>query len=306
MRVLVTGANGFVGGHLLELLSQRGDEVTAVSREDIDICDPDAVAELVAKTAPERIVHLAAQASVAESFREPLRTFEINVLGTVSLLEAVRTYAPDARVLVASSADTYGKVEPSELPVSEDALQRPVSPYAASKVAQEAVAFQIARAYGTYVVCTRSFNAIGPRQSTAFALPSFAAQIAASVVAGTHARIRVGNLEVERDFVDVRDVVRAQVMLLDGEAGGRAYNICSGVPVRLRDALDRLIVESGVEVSVEIDQALFRPADLPRMAGDNRRLCSTVPWSATFPLSLSLRDLYAASLARAAADACAE
>lgn len=302
MRVLVTGANGFVGGHLLNLLARRGDEVTAVSREDIDICDQQAVADLVASTAPGRVFHLAAQASVARSFHEPLQTFEVNVLGTVNLFEAVRHHAPSARVLVASSADTYGCVELDRIPVDEDSPQRPASAYAASKVAQEAVAFQYARTYGTHVVCTRSFNAIGPGQSTAFALPNFASQIAAHVVAGTPPRLRVGNLDVERDFIDVRDVVRAQTMLLDADAGGLAYNVCNGTPVRLRDALEELILQSGQEVSVEVDPALLRPVDLPRMAGANRRLCATVPWSATIPLSQSLSDLYEASLACARAE----
>ncbi len=299
MRVLVTGANGFVGGHLLDLLARRGDEVTAVSREDIDICDPEAVEELVASTVPEQVYHLAAQASVALSFREPIRTFQVNVLGTVALLEAVRAHAPGARVLVASSADTYGRVGPDEIPVLEDTPLRPVSPYAASKVAQETVAFQFVRAHGMHVVCTRSFNAIGPGQSTAFALPSFAAQIVRGVAEGRELRLRVGNLGVERDFVDVRDVVQAQAMLLDADTAGRVFNVCSGVATRLRDALDQLIDVSGQEVSVEIDPILMRPADLPRMAGDNRKLCATVPWSATIPLSQSLRDLYEDALGRA-------
>lgn len=302
MRVLVTGANGFVGGHLLSLLSVRADEITAVSREDLDICDAADVDALIRSVSPERVVHLAAQASVAHSFREPIQTFQINALGTMNLLEAMRTHVPSARLLVASSADTYGHVEPHEIPIGEDTLQRPVSPYAASKVAQESLALQYARAYGMRIVVTRSFNAIGPGQSTDFALPSFAAQIARSAASGTDAVLKVGNLDVERDFVDVRDVVRAQVMLLDGDATGQSFNVCSGTPVRLRDALDLLITESGQSVRIEVDPTLLRPVDVPRMAGDNRRLCAAVPWSTTIPLSQSLRDLYQASLAVASSD----
>lgn len=303
MRVLVTGANGFVGGHLLSVLSGHDVEITAVSREDLDVCDASEVDALVRSARPERVFHLAAQASVAQSFREPVRTFQINALGTLNLLEAMRTHVPDSRLLVASSADTYGRVEPHEIPVHEDVPQRPVSPYAASKVAQESVALQYARAYGMHVLVTRSFNAIGPGQSTDFAFPSFAAQIARGAAQGTDVCLRVGNLEVERDFVDVRDVVRAQVMLLDGNAAGQTFNICSGSSVRLRDALDVLIAESGQRVRVEVDPALLRPVDVPRMAGDNRKICATVPWSATIPLSQSLRDLYQASLAAASSDA---
>lgn len=292
MRILVTGANGFVGGHLLRHLESRADTITAVSREDIDICDSTAVAELVRKSRPEAIIHLAAQASVALSFQDPVGTFATNAVGTLTVLEAVREHAPEARVLVASSADTYGRVEPHELPVVEDTLQRPVSPYAASKVAQEAVALQYARSFGLRVVVTRSFNAIGPGQSTAFALPSFASQIAQGARAGKDVCLRVGNLGVERDFVDVRDVVRAQVMLIEGDTFGCAFNICSAHPVRLRDALDMLIAESGRSVTVDVDPALLRPAEVNRMEGSNSRLCETVPWSVTIPLDQSLRDLY--------------
>lgn len=301
MRVLVTGANGFVGSHLLRLLEDRGDEIAAVSREDLDICDADAVNALVRSARPEGIFHLAAQASVAASFDDPVGTLRTNALGTLTVLEAVRAGAPAARLLVASSADTYGRVEPHEIPVGEETPQRPVSPYAASKVAQEALALQYARSFGLHVVVTRSFNAIGPGQSTAFALASFASQIAECALRRREPVLRVGNLDVERDFIDVRDVVRAQAMLLDGDSAGRAFNICSGTAVRLRDALDLLIAESGLSVTVEVDPALQRPADVPRMAGSNRRLCTTVPWSATISLDRSLRDLYQASLASCSA-----
>ncbi len=302
MRVLVTGANGFVGGHLLSLLRDRGDEITAVSREDLDICEAPVVSEIVRSVRPEAVFHLAAQASVARSFDDPIGTFETNALGTLTVLEALRAHAPAARLLVASSADTYGRVEPHEIPIDEETPQRPVSPYAASKVAQEALALQYARSFGLHVVVTRSFNAIGPGQSPVFALASFASQIAESANRGIAPVLRVGNLDVERDFVDVRDVVRAQVMLLDADSSGRAFNICSGEAVRLGDALDVLIAQTGLPVKVEVDPALLRPADVPKMAGSNRRLCATVPWSATISLESSLRDLYRASLASASAD----
>lgn len=300
MRVLVTGANGFVGGHLRHLLASRGDEITGVSREDLDICDGVAVSELVRSVRPDAVFHLAAQASVARSFDDPIGTFETNACGTLTLLEALRTHAPEARLLVASSADTYGRVEPHEIPVDEETPPRPFSPYAASKVAQEALALQYARSFGLHVVVTRSFNAIGPGQSTTFALASFASQIAESANRGIAQVLRVGNLDVERDFVDVRDVVRAQVMLLDSDSGGRAFNICTGKAVRLREALDVLIAESGLDVTVEVDRALLRPSDVPKIVGSNRRLCAAVPWSATIPLQRSLRDLYRASFESAA------
>lgn len=299
MRVLVTGANGFVGGYLLRLLSERGDEITAVSREDLDIRDSTVVDALIRSVEPERIFHLAAQASVARSFQDPLGTFETNALGTLTVLEAVRVHAPSARLLVASSADTYGRVEPHEIPVDESTPQRPVSPYAASKVAQEAIALQYARSFGLHVVVTRSFNAIGPGQSPVYAIASFAAQIARCARSGREPVLRVGNLDVERDFIDVRDVVRAQVMLLDGEASGQPFNICSGRSVRLGDPLAMLIAESGLDVKVEVDPSLLRHVEVPRMAGSNARLCATVPWSATIPLERSLHDLYQASLASA-------
>ena len=298
MRTLVTGANGFVGGHLLNLLMSRGDDVIAVSREDLDIRDAGVVDNLVRSARPEAVYHLAAQASVARSFDDPIGTFEVNALGTLALLEALRAHCPAARVLVASSADTYGRVEPHEIPTAEETPQRPLSPYAASKVAQEALAMQYARTFGLHVVVTRSFNAIGPGQAATFALASFAAQL---VEIGRGLRepvLSVGNLEVERDLIDVRDVVRAQAMLLDADAAGEVFNICRGEGVRLRDALDVLIAVSGLQVSVVVDPRRLRPADVLRMVGSNQKLCATVPWSTTISIKRSVQDLFALAMAR--------
>ena len=297
MRTLVTGANGFVGGHLLNLLMSRDDDVIAVSREDLDIRDAAVVDNLVRSVRPEAVYHLAAQASVARSFDDPIGTFEVNALGTLTLLEALRTHCPAARVLVASSADTYGRVEPHEIPTAEETPQRPLSPYASSKVAQEALAMQYARTFGLHVVVTRSFNAIGPGQAATFALASFAAQLVGIARGLGEPVLRVGNLEVERDLIDVRDVVRAQVMLLDADAAGQAFNICRGEAVRMRDALDLLIAVSGLQVSVVVDPGRLRPADVPRMVGSNQKLCATVAWSATVSLEQSLRDLYESTMA---------
>lgn len=297
MRVLVTGANGFVGRHLLNLLEDRCDEITAVSREDLDICNASVVTELVRSVQPEAVFHLAAQASVARSFDDPIGTVETNALGTLSVLEALRAHAPKARLLVASSADTYGLVSDPEVPITEDTPQRPVNPYAASKVAQEALALQYARTFGMHVVVTRSFNAIGPGQAATFALASFAAQLVDIARGLGEPVLRVGNLEVERDLIDVRDVVRAQVMLLDADAAGQAFNICRGKTVRMRDALDVLIAASGLQVSVVVDPGRLRPADVPRMVGSNQKLCATVPWSARISIEQSLGDLFESAMA---------
>jgi GDP-4-dehydro-6-deoxy-D-mannose reductase len=293
VRVLVTGARGFVGRYVAAEIERRGGEVVAIDRADADVCDGPAIAALVAGTRPDAVVHLAAQPRVAASFADPAGTFRTNVLGTVAVLEAVRAHAPRARLVVASSAEVYGAPRAVDLPLAEAAPLAPVNPYGASKVAQEAVALQYWRGFGLDVVVTRVFNAIGPGQSTDFALPSFAAQLGAIARGEAPAVLRVGNLDAERDLTDVRDVARAYGALVErGEPGG-VYNICSGVVLSMREALDRLVAASGVDVRVEVDAARLRPSDAPRLAGDASRLAAATGWRPEIPLDRTLAELYA-------------
>lgn len=293
MRALVTGSQGFVGTWLVRELEAASHSVVAIDRDDADVRDAAALARIVDDARPDVVFHLAAQASVARSYADPVGTYETNVLGTVALLEAVRSAAPAARVVVASSAEVYGASSDHATPLAEDRPLRPVSPYAASKVAQEAAALQYWRSSGIDVVIARSFNAIGPGQSTAFALSAFASQLAAIAAGRSAPVLRVGNLDAVRDFTDVRDVVRAYVAMAErGEAGG-VYNIASGVGRSVADALAVLVDAIGLRVEIAVDEARLRPSDVPWLVGDASLLRSTAGWSPAISIRESARDLLA-------------
>jgi GDP-4-dehydro-6-deoxy-D-mannose reductase len=291
VRSLVTGAGGFVGAHLARHLEGCGDEVVALDRAHADVRDAAAMREAVAAASPDVVYHLAAQSSVAASFADPVATWETNVLGTVTLLEAVRASAPKARVLVAASADAYGHVDAGDLPLEESAPLRPANPYAGSKAAQETAALQYHRGFGVDAVVVRGFNAIGPGQSPAFALPGFARQLALIARGEIEPALRVGNLGAERDLTDVRDAVRAYRLLAErGEPGG-VYNVCSGTAVSIRRALEMLVQASGLTVRVEVDPAKLRPVDIPRLVGSNARLRAATGWQPEIPLEQTLADV---------------
>jgi GDP-4-dehydro-6-deoxy-D-mannose reductase len=297
MRVLITGADGFIGGHLRKHLGEHGDSVIGIDRAKADVRDEAAMREVVRSAMPDVVFHLAAQPHVARSFQDPVGTFSVNVLGTVAVLEAVRTEAPRARVVVASSAEVYGSARPDELPLVETSELRPATPYAASKVAQEVCAHQYRRSHGLDVIVARNFNAIGPGQAVDFALPAFASQLA-RVARGAEPSLRVGNLSAERDLTDVRDVVRAYRLLAEKGAPGDTYNVCSGRAVAMSEALDSLVQVSGLDIRVEVDPARMRPVDTPRIVGSHARLRDAVGWEPEIPLRRSLADLFAFELGR--------
>lgn len=296
--VLVTGAGGFVGSHLRETLSAKGYDVVTFERDDGDICDMPLLRGFVSRVQPAVVYHLAAQSSAARSFQNPAGTFHVNVTGTVSLLEAIRLEAPDARVVVASSSEVYGAMAPDEAPLDESAPLRPLNPYAASKAAQELATFQYVRAFGCDVIVARCFNSVGPRQAQAFALPSFAAQLARIAVRETEPILYVGNLDVRRDYTDVRDVARALMLLGERGARGETYNVCSRAEVSLRTALDLLARVSGVDVRIEVEAQRVRPADIPRIVGSYALLNEATGWRPEVPLERSLADLYQYELGR--------
>lgn len=301
-RALVTGASGFVGPHLVAALAHAGHEVWTTDRETTavtggshhDCCDlGDAVTvrALFERARPAWVFHLASLSSVAYSFQNPREVLLTNLGAAVNVLEAVRQVAPAARVLVVGSAEQYGTVPESEQPIRETQPFRPASPYAVSKVAQEHLALQYALAFGLHVVATRSFNHSGPGQSDRFVLPSFARQVALAERGAQAPLLRVGNLEVWRDFLDVRDVVRAYVLLLEQGEPGQAYNICRGEAHRVRDLLDVLLGLATVPLRVETDPARARPADLPVLRGDPSRLKERTGWRPELALETTLRDI---------------
>ncbi|HTD33245.1 MAG TPA: GDP-mannose 4,6-dehydratase [Candidatus Elarobacter sp.] len=309
MRVLVTGARGFVGRHLTAALRERGHEVLATdhaAHDDalaVDVTDTLAVLGALELAQPDAVAHLAAQASVPDSLADPGGTFRVNARGTLNVLDAARTlgeHGARPRVLVVSSADVYGTQPPAAYPLRETTAPLPRNPYAASKVAAEALALAYARSFRVDAVVARAFNHTGPGQDERFAIPAFAAQLA-RVEAGVERTILVGNLEASRDVLDVRDVCAAYVLLLEGRGeAGEIYNVCSGTATTMRELLRRLIEIARVPVEVREDPARMRPADVPVSVGDPAKLRAATGWSPRIPLAAALRAVYDDALARAA------
>lgn len=310
MRVLVTGADGFVGRHLLRLLAHEGGhdvvagyypvagpatagEAARVPQVPLDVTSGTTIERVLADHRPEWVFHLAAQSSVSRSFADPLGTWEINATGTLRLAEALRAMLPEgSRLLVVSSAEVYGAVPAEHQPIVEGMPLRPSTPYGASKAAAEMAALQAASGEELEVVIARSFNHTGPGQDERFVFPSMARQLVRMRRGGQEAVLRVGNLDVERDFLDVRDVVRAYRLLMERAEDGGVYNVCSGVSRSLKEIVGKLVELSGTGARLEVDPDRFRPVDLPVLYGDAARL-RRLGWTPEREIEQTLRDLLA-------------
>jgi len=297
--ILITGVRGFAGRHLAELCLASGDSVCGLGRGGADadgylradLLDAAAVRAAVARVRPDRVFHLAAEASVARSWEAPDAVIAANVSGTLNLLEAVRLEAPGAAVLVACSGEEYGP--PQRLPVDESHPLSPRNPYAASKAMVDVLAGSYADAHGLRVVRTRAFNHTGPGQSDAYVVSSFARQIAEAEAAGASAASLVtGDLSVRRDFSDVRDVVRAYRLALERAEPG-AYNVCSGRAVAVSDILTGLAEQSPLEVEQRVDHARLRENDVMEIAGSHRKLTDATGWRPEIDLADTLHDVLA-------------
>lgn len=297
MRVLITGASGFVGRWLVARLREAGHEPIPLP-EELDVVDAVAVSGAVEDARPDAVAHLVAVAFVADAAADPVTAFRIAVAGTINVLEAVRAWVPTAPILVAGSADVYGNPLATDLPLTESAALRPLTPYALSKAAQESVALAYGARYGGRVVVARSFNHTGPGQRPVFVVPALAQRVVA-LAAGTAVHVPVGNLDVRRDICDVRDVVDAYRRLLESAAegrigaGGLAVNVCTGRSVVIRWVLEELCRLAGVEPRIRIDPALAREDDPPEIRGDPSLLEQLTGWRATTPFSQTLADIWA-------------
>jgi GDP-4-dehydro-6-deoxy-D-mannose reductase len=306
VRVLITGVSGFVGPYLAEHISEVAPDAEMwglvwsadtstpppmVRPVEGDLTDMGSLTAALDRARPELIFHLAAASSVAGSWNDPARYLQVNAVGTVNLLEAIRTHHPDARIVVSSSAEIYGAVPLPEQPITERAPLAPLSPYAASKAAQDLLTAQYYRGYGLETVRLRLFHHTGPRRPPQFVASSFARQIARIERGLDPPRLAVGNLEAIRDFTDVRDVARAYWLAATGGIAGDAYNICSGRRTSIRRVLDLLIASADLEVEVEVDPTRLRSADIPCLVGDCSHFSEVTGWHAEIPLAETLADL---------------
>ena len=306
MKALITGISGFVGSHLAEhLLAHTNWQVAgtlyASQRNINDIYDrleiyPAELSHLpvvefvLQRARPDVIFHLAAMAVAGQSWQDPAGTLQVNVAMQANVLQAVVNLNLDCRVIVVGSSEEYGAVEPECLPIGEETPFRPLNPYAVSKVAQDMLGLQYYLSHKVDTVRVRPFNHIGPRQGLGFVVADFASQVA-RVEAGLQAPVlRVGNLEAQRDFTDVRDVVRAYHLLAVSGQSGEVYNVGSGKSHAARDVLDSLVAQSNVPIQIEPDPARMRPSDIPRVTCDCRRLLACTGWMPMIPFEQSLAD----------------
>ncbi|HEX4433694.1 MAG TPA: GDP-mannose 4,6-dehydratase [Acidimicrobiales bacterium] len=289
MRALITGGKGFVGQWLAAHLKDCGDDVAVIDLE-TDVADGAAVRRVMVDVEPEAIYHLAAMTHVGESWDDPGRVLRVNVLGTAEILAAARSLEGNPRILVISSAEVYGIVTPAQLPLGEDTPTEPASPYAASKLAAEAVALQAWRGFGQPVVIVRPFNHIGPGQSPNFFVPALAKRIVEARRSGDRT-LPVGNLTTRRDFTDVRDVVTAYRLLVERGAPGAIYNVCSGRDVAMSEVAAQLLELAGADLTLETDPALLRPVDVPVLRGSAALLQAATGWQPRIPLATTLADV---------------
>ena len=306
-RVLVTGAAGFAGGHLLDCIEQdprldivawrrpgeplpagRSEADSAIRWVTLDLRDREEVNAAVADARPRLIYHLAGAAHVGDAWTKTAETLAINALGTHYLIDALRRCGLQPRMLIPSSAYVY---QPSEGAIDEDAPVRPNSPYGLSKLAQELIGRKAVEQDGISVVISRSFNHVGPRQAPSFSTSSFARQIATIEIGRAEPVMLVGNLSARRDLTDVRDTVRAYRMILERGTPGRVYNVCSGVARVVSDVLQGLLAEARVRIEVRVDPARLRPNDTPLVLGDFTRLRNELGWRPEIPFERTLHDL---------------
>ncbi len=302
---LVTGATGFVGPHLVDHLTASGD--TAIGSDPAnpesrgpDLLDFDGWRDLVASASPDVIYHLAGWSDVGASWSNPRQVWRVNTEGTMAVLEAAAA-ANVGRVIIISSADVYGPLDPASMPILDDQPTNPASPYGASKAAAEVLAHQFHRAHDLDVVIARPFNHIGPGQAPGFVVPAFARRIAEAELAGG-GEVRHGDLSARRDFTDVRDTVRAYRLLAERGVPGRSYNICTGHDVAVSETLEHLRSMATVEITTSIDESLLRPIDVPVHRGSAERLHHDTGWTPTIPLDQTLADVLDDARRRVAAE----
>ena len=320
MRILITGDSGFVGSYLAPLCHRTYPQAelfglrnslsapiqapasTPIASLVADVADAEQVRAAVARAQPNLVFHLAAQASVSASWKDPALTLAINAGGAIHLLEALRLESLKPRVVLVGSGEQYGFIRPEDNPISEDCPFRPANPYAVSKAAQDLYGYQYYRAYGLPIMRVRPFNHFGPGQNETFVVASFARQIALIEAGKAEPVVQVGNLRPRRDFLPVEDVVRAYVAVAERGQPGEAYNVGAGKATSIGEILNRLLEFARVSIEVREDPARLRPIDVPLLVADTSRLQTHTGWKPVSDFDAFLRrtlDYWRATVALA-------
>lgn len=308
MRVVITGIEGFAGSHLSDLLLQEKWDIYGIKHpasgyenishlgdkinvEAIDINEHDQVKEYINRISPDAIVHLAAFSKVGKSWQSKVYTYRVNILASANLMEAAASLENPPRLLMISSAEVYGPVLQDKMPIKEDYILNPINPYAVSKASVEMITKQFTseRSDLRWNII-RPFNHTGPRQTTGFVCSDFARQVALIEMGINEPEIKVGNLEAQRDFSDVRDIVKAYKLLLESD-NTDTYQVCSGKPYPINSILELLLEKSSKEIKVTIDPQKLRPVDTPLIVGDNSKISEELGWKPEYSFENTLEDL---------------
>ena len=297
MRALITGINGFVGQYLKRELLENGYDVVGIdihAAEEqeymVDLLDLERVTDILQELKADCIFHLAGQASVAKSWVIPQKTIELNTIGTINLLEAVRTLQLDTKILLIGSSDQYGKIAENQCLIGEETKQNPKTPYAISKCAQEQLGVLYIETYGLKIYMTRSFNHIGVGQMRGYVVPDLAYGIA-EIEAGLKNRLKVGNLKSYRDFTDIRDIVRAYRFIIEKGVCGTIYNVGSGRKYQIREILDLLIGMTNTKITVEEDIQKLRVSDVRSVQCDHSLLSNDTGWNPNISIQKTLKEI---------------
>lgn len=313
MKVLITGIKGFVGSHLVELLFNKGYEVAGFCpTDDIaekpsgayralprgvkvfkgDLRDEEQVARTINTFSPEIIFHLAAQPSVKLSFENPANTFSVNIFGSLNILETVSGIKTPPKTLLVTSSEIYGQLKPEDMPITENFPLAPVNPYGVSKATVDMLGYQYYKAYQLPVYLARAFSHSGPRQRTAAVLSDWTFQTAKIELGLSAPQIKVGNLDVTRDYTDVRDTVKAYLVIIERGNPGQPYNVCSGKGYQLKDLLETITSFCSKKIKVVSDPSRLRPVDIPILIGSPKKIQTDTGWVPDIKIEKTLRDLY--------------
>lgn len=306
-KYLVTGINGFVGKYFVDhVLSVEPDanimglgleetsKVDNIKYKSVNLCDVDKVNDIVAEYKPDYIIHLAAVSSVAKSWEDPAGCFINNNMAFLNLADAVRANNLKTRILSVGSSEEYGIYD---MPIKEDFVLHPKSPYSVARLSQEYLSKLYVDRFGMDIVMTRSFNHIGPRQSPQFVIPSFVQQLVNIADGKSENKMMVGNIDVVRDFTDVRDVVDAYYRIIKNAPNRQVYNVCSGRGVKLRDIIDIAAQQLNIRPNIIIDKSRLRSNEIMQVIGDNRKL-RELGWEPKYDLAKTISDIISYTRAR--------